>query len=409
MMKWLVLCAVFIALFFGPSPEQPSRHQSTQLDPAFFDQAYRQAPMILPARAGAIGGTVPHHLLAAPLIAAFFESLQPLEPRRVIVIGPDHLRRSRRPAVTTTGSWKTPYGTLSADTDAMSRLINAGLLTEDQALFDVEHSISAITPFIRRSLPSAKIVPVLVNHRLSDEAARTLAAALPLDEHTVIIASVDFSHYLPYAVARFHDRKSRATLSSGEVNDLKNLEVDSSESLAVFSYAARRIGAMSAELVAASTGAELSGRPDTLEGTSYVLLRFSRGLRINDATHTTLVYPYESRVHTAEDRFFRGYDDEVGQDKTSSTRLRGRQLLIDTLPGGAPHLSITSSTIALHLPPVYPGLAAGVVTDASSITMYLFPIGGLPGFPKLLMDERARGVLTSLHPEALDGILHLPL
>ncbi len=261
-----------------PKSDVGREHNATLLSPNFFDEAYEQAAALsneVPLAPETRGGIVPHHLLAAPLIAQFFEQLAALKPTRVIIVGPDHLGRAHAGAITTDGSWKTPYGVLRADVAAVRQLQAAGVAVLEPSVFDVEHSIAALVPFMQRSLPKATIVPILVNSRITADEADALADILPHDEHTIILASVDFSHYLPGRVAQFHDVMSMAALQSFSFEELDDLEVDSPESLRVFLKAMEAAGAPRMTLHANTNSAALTGEKALPETTSYVIASFA--------------------------------------------------------------------------------------------------------------------------------------
>lgn len=304
------------------------RHTSTLMSTDYFDDIYNQAayvPEILPQTRGI---TLPHHLVAAPFIASVVEQFSKQDITRVIVIGPDHLRRARVGAVTSDYDWNTAYGILSADTEAVARLLDASVVTRDDSTLDAEHSIAALVSFFKKSLPDARIVPILVNDRLKDSVADELARALPMDSHTLVVASVDFSHYLPRSVADFHDETSMAALGRFAYDDLPQLEIDSPQSLRVFLKAMEQEKAQHMQLLAHSNSAS---NDEVLETTSHVLAGFSSGLVFQDKPVTILAmgdmmfdrnvrkhmeksgneYVYE-KIRGAEDRFFRGIDIVTG-------------------------------------------------------------------------------------------------
>src|SRR5688572_11415154 len=56
------------------------------------------------------GITVPHHLLAADLIAQAFRLASRGKYRRLVLISPDHFKRGKTPFSTTTRRFTTPLG-----------------------------------------------------------------------------------------------------------------------------------------------------------------------------------------------------------------------------------------------------------------------------------------------------------
>ncbi|MEK7073202.1 MAG: AmmeMemoRadiSam system protein B [Patescibacteria group bacterium] len=324
---------------------EPSvEHVSYFLSSEFYDHAYALAlPATLPARTQ--GLILPHYLLAAPLIAGAVSAfLEP--PTRVIIIGPDHLERARASAVVSRASWKTPYGTLMPDSAAA--LLPETAAMNDEAVFDVEHSISTLVPFVKKSFPDATVMPVLVNSRLTDAQEAALADALPVDERTLVIASVDFSHYQPDRVARFHDRTSRAALSYADPALVNDLEIDSPPSLRVFLRLMQRRGALGMTVLGNKNSAQLAAQPDLPETTSVLLAAFAPAdakpeplvtvLAVGDMMFDRAVrermakygeaYPF-TLIRGTEDRFFRGADIVTGNLEGAISNRRAPEKTID--------------------------------------------------------------------------------
>jgi len=67
-----------------------------------------------------------------------------------------------------------------------------------------EHSIEAQLPFLQRTLKEFELVPVLFGQEVDPEAAARELEKI-IDEKTLVVASSDLSHYLPYALAKRMD------------------------------------------------------------------------------------------------------------------------------------------------------------------------------------------------------------
>jgi hypothetical protein len=79
----------------------------------------------------ATGIGVPHHLLAADLIARGFWAASAGSYDRIILVSPDHFNRSRRPLATTRQDIETPFGLVCNDDAATSRLLSNGALFDE--------------------------------------------------------------------------------------------------------------------------------------------------------------------------------------------------------------------------------------------------------------------------------------
>jgi len=306
-------------------------HHSTMQGIEFFDEAYLKKPELPELPSDTRGVVVPHHLLPAPITAGFFDGVK-TSPTRIIVIGPDHLSHALANLVTSRATWKTPYGDILPDGAVIDSLVASNVLKIDEPIFDEEFSVSGLTPFIKRSFPKAKIVPILVQTNTSSSTLEKLAQVLPtLDSKTLLIASVDFSHGQPDWVAELHDQKSRAILSSFAYEDLKDIEVDSPETLNVFLQTLENNGVQKMSLIANTNSALVTKQKDSPEVTSYLYAAFQPGEISPDKTVTTLVfgdmmfdrsvrkltdvngldYVFD-KIRGYEDRFFRGLDLIVG-------------------------------------------------------------------------------------------------
>jgi AmmeMemoRadiSam system protein B len=170
------------------------------------------------------GVTVPHHLLAADLIAGAFSRLQGQGYRRIIILSPDHFSRSASPFAVTRRNFDTVLGRLSTDKAAVRQLLGNPLVTES-ALFSQEHGVRALLPFIAHYFPKARIVPIAIHHKSHpadwDSLAQTLAPLLTAD--ALLVQSTDFSHYLVPEEARHRDQETLRVLSGGDPQQVLTL------------------------------------------------------------------------------------------------------------------------------------------------------------------------------------------
>ena len=163
------------------------------------------------------GLTVPHHLLAADLIAGAFALASGQDYRRIIILSPDHFQRSRTPFAVAIRNFQTVMGEVPIDAAAVDRLRENPLVSASN-LFSHEHGVRALLPFVAHYFPRARVVAVAL-HRDSqpsqwDSLAQTLAPLLTSD--TLLLQSTDFSHYLPWPQARRYDQETLRVLSVGD-------------------------------------------------------------------------------------------------------------------------------------------------------------------------------------------------
>jgi poly-gamma-glutamate synthesis protein (capsule biosynthesis protein) len=218
-------------------------------------------------------------LLAAKFIAEAFGQIATDRAVTVVLVSPNHFSAGRGKIITTAASWRTPYGTLDGDCGAVLALQKAGVATIEEGPFEKEHGISGIVPFIKKSLPHARVVPVIVNVNASDADLDrfTQEAKRAFGPDTLFVASFDFSHDLTATAAKFHDRKSLAVVDGFDDQGAQALDIDSMPGLRLAQRLQDQAGAPSFSLLEASNSAELTGRPDQPDVTSYLAGTFRAG------------------------------------------------------------------------------------------------------------------------------------
>lgn len=145
------------------------------------------------------GGIVPHHLLAASMIAPFFELVMQSKPDVVVMLGPNHQRIGQEKIHTGFWDWETPYGRLSAYKPFIESIEAQQEVGKNRELLEEDHAISALIPYVSYFRPDAEVVPMLLHGNMTLAECKSLADVLytlSLEERTLFVASIDFSHYL---------------------------------------------------------------------------------------------------------------------------------------------------------------------------------------------------------------------
>jgi poly-gamma-glutamate synthesis protein (capsule biosynthesis protein) len=226
----LAAASLFAAAGAGAKPA-PARDDHTRADfPALYTDArpfLRSIHTATRPRLGLAritGLTVPHHLLAADLIAEGFHAAARMRPDRIVILLPDHFGAARRPAATTTRGFRTVLGPVAVDRVAAQDLLRSGLV-EDSELFRVEHALGALLPYVRHFFPGIPIVPValaLGSRREEWDELTTLLTPL-VGDATLVIQSTDFSHYLPHGLAAQRDQEVLHVLAAGDATAVAHL------------------------------------------------------------------------------------------------------------------------------------------------------------------------------------------
>lgn len=276
------LQAVKQQLVSTQNPSSASKHSSHLFDPAFFTQAYDKDSKYKNITDNkVIGGIIPHHLVAAPLIAGFFDGISHQKVSAVILLSPNHYGLGPYDVTTSEGIWTTIFGDLDTDVTKVGQLEEDKTAFVNEDLFDTEHGIYGITPFIKKTFPDAKLIPIVIKGGASKEECDRLAQSLNkiTDEHTIIIVSSDFSHYLPSDQADLHDQVTIPAIESFNTDKVFSLDhvkdTDSPESIYTLLKVMQLKNATKPIFLANSNSAKLTGQLDVQSTTSYLTMYFT--------------------------------------------------------------------------------------------------------------------------------------
>ncbi len=187
-----------------------------------------------------VAGVVNHHVLAMDLLAEFFKSIKQSRPdiKTFIILSPDHLSRGHGISLSNL-AYSTPARTILTNDDYFQNLKNLGYYDGTSArLFEDEHGVGALVPFIAREFPSADVVPVFLRSDISLKQAHQLGQnlALLISGDSMLIISSDMSHSLDSNKASVRDEQTLGWLENMDLDRLKiatDANTDSGASFAV--------------------------------------------------------------------------------------------------------------------------------------------------------------------------------
>lgn len=266
----------------GPASLPPA---STQAQPnRFFEPArfYQGLEWVKahPAPRGQgvlVGGLTCHHALAGLVLSQLFVEVGEQPPETVIVVAPNHENLGQR-VITGRRAWATDFGAVEADQALIDRLAGAGLADVDDRALEAEHSIGALMPYLKYHAPDATVVPLILHKDVSQADIRRLAEFIAplLGPKRLLIASVDFSHYLTRAEAEANDAVTMKAIQDFDLDTLWRMGsgyLDSPPALGLLMLAMQAIGAEGPELAAHTNSGVLLGS-DTALTTSYFTFKF---------------------------------------------------------------------------------------------------------------------------------------
>jgi hypothetical protein len=182
---------------------------------------YGRIPELQNKRGGRIlGGVVPHagYVYSGPVASHFYAELaQDGFPETFIIIGPNHTGIGSMVAITME-DFKTPFGVARIDKD-LAKLIHREIVDLDSMAHSYEHSIEVQLPFLQFFKKEIKIVPIVMmaqEYEFAVELAKIIRDAIS-GRDVVIIASSDFSHYVPRDIAYENDMKGIEKILKGDV------------------------------------------------------------------------------------------------------------------------------------------------------------------------------------------------
>ena len=265
----LLTILIFFALWFGkkvPQPKKDTLAVNFFEAERFWDGVKKNKPANPEPKVYA--ALVPHHLLSGELISGVFEKLKAQGVRKIILIGPNHYEKGAANLQQNSANWQTPFGVV------YGRLLPTALLKATAEDITKEHSVAGLMPYVAYYLPKAEVFSVIVKHNTKDNELEGLADALlkSWDKQTVLLASVDFSHYLPYEVAQGRDELTKQFLLELEEKPLYTLNndyMDSPASVALMLKVCKKLSANNFSIVGHSNSAIILNNLSLQSTTSY--------------------------------------------------------------------------------------------------------------------------------------------
>jgi len=200
-------------------------------------------------------------------------------PETVVILGASHTGLAPRVALAPHRAWATPLGASPVDGELVRQLQAASLQTAD-APFAREHSIEVQLPFVQHLWGTdCPIVPVCVvpgPPAEIDAVATALVEALD-GRHALIVASSDFTHYQPHAVAEAADREAIDRILAldavgfRELCRSKQLSICGTGAIEILMTAAGRMQLSKARLVSYATSGEITGDSSSVVGYASIL------------------------------------------------------------------------------------------------------------------------------------------
>jgi len=236
------------------------------------------------------GAVVPHagYEYSGHVAAKFYSMLNEKSPRNYIIMGPNHYMFGSKFAMMKNSLWKTPLGGVAVHETMVETLLrDCELLQIDVIPHQNEHSIEVQLPFLQsRFGDDFKFVPIVITNELGDPdmlrgcqmVGEAIADAIRRNKDKwVVVASSDFSHYVPQNVAEETDgalikaiMKMDEKLFFERANEM-NASVCGFGPIMVTMVAAKKLGAKKGKLLKYATSGDVTNDYGSVVGYASIV------------------------------------------------------------------------------------------------------------------------------------------
>jgi hypothetical protein len=187
-------------------------------------------------------------------------------------------------AIMSEGSWATPLGSVSIDSELADTLKQAfPALSEDKSAHRGEHAIEVQLPFLQVEQPDCSFVPIALGtgqFEILQALGEAIAEVVKAQEQPVlVIASSDMNHYENDTITRAKDHKAIDRILARDARGLFDTVKREQISMCGFGpavtmlTAANHLGATKAELIQYATSGDVSGDRDMVVGYAGVVVK----------------------------------------------------------------------------------------------------------------------------------------
>ena len=166
--------------------------------------------------------------------------------------------------------WETDFGKLEPKSSEINKINKNQKVCEDFNSFRGEHGIYTLVPFLKNYFPKAKIVPLILKPKSNFEDFYNLGKEIADDfdkSKTLMVISIDFSHYITASEAKKQDEQSIEILKTKDKEKISLVSNDCPQCIAfLFGYLGEK---PEFNLIENSNSFEISGE-DKDYVTSYV-------------------------------------------------------------------------------------------------------------------------------------------
>ena len=220
---------------------------------------------------------VPHagYPYSGSVAAAAYSLLDSLREviTRIVLIGPSHRVYLHGVALPQVQSFATPLGEIPIDEDGRRQLLQRGDVLASDTPHEMEHCLEVQLPFLQMTLRNFTLLPLVVGSTNPEHVASILTDVWG-DSETLVLASSDLSHYLPYESARQVDAVT-ATAIVNRHTDITHQQACGAAGINGLLLMARRLGLTVTEIARLNSG-DTSGDVKRVVGYGAFAIHASR-------------------------------------------------------------------------------------------------------------------------------------
>ena len=255
-----------------------------------------------------MAGVVPHHNTAAVLISGFFAEVAARGDcyELVIILAPNH-EGDLANVILSYRDWDIGSGVLTCRDFVSSLMAAEGINTAvSHSHMELDHSASILIPYIYHYLPGVPVAPVLLNRILSFNETLELFYWLndwiaSSGKNVLLVASIDFSHFLSVQQSREFDRITKEAILSNDLRQIHMMNyhhLDSAAAMIIFLMYLQELG-LAPEIVAHTDASEFLG-PWLDETTSYMVIAGVMPPAADDTVQVRLTFTGDIMLHQAQ-------------------------------------------------------------------------------------------------------------
>ena len=224
---------------------------------------------------------------SGPVAAYGFKAVQAKKVSTVIILAPSHHFSFQGASIWPEGAFTTPLGSVAVDQALAAKIMAMDkLFSFRRDIFEgapgrPENSVETQIPFIQRTFPQAKIVPIIMGFppdlKVIQAVAFALSQAVGDREDVLVDVSVDQSHFHPLAEADAIDRAGLDAIAKFDIEGLwkghmdGRMEVDGFHVVTAAMLYAKERGYGRVKVLKHATSADVTGDPSSVVGYASIL------------------------------------------------------------------------------------------------------------------------------------------